>query len=230
MRFFFCIAFFLLFCSEVIARQKEELRQQYNLALGLVQKNNYSQALAILEGVLIHPAIAVKEKSSLAEIQLLSLFTFARIYSELALIAYQAEEKNFEVIEEYFKKGIRIYQEIQTTPFYKKSQFDKINASTKHNLEYAKLALFQIQKEKQEQQNELHNQKDIPALIQELKEQQKKNIKQIEKLEEALPNYTTQKQKNQLLEKQLEIARKFALLQEKIKQKTSEVPQSNIPQ
>lgn len=214
--FFFAI--FFCFTVEAVASQKDELRLDYNSALVLVQKGNYAEALAILETILTHPSISSDRKASFAEIELRALFTFARVYHEMALINLQVEQKNFEGIKRFLKKAIKIYQQILTSPFASKEKFGEIYAGSKNNLEYSKILLFQTKQEQKKEKDSLLKQKDIPSLIAELKKSMLKVVSQIEELEVALANYKTLEQKNKLLTQELKLREDFLILQKKILQ------------
>lgn len=215
----FFLIFFFCFPFVVIASQKEDLRLDYNKALLFVQKRNYPEALAILEAILTNSNISNSKKSSFAKIELLSLFTFARIYNELAFIALQAEEKNYEVPFQYLQRAIKIYQQILNNPFSLGEKFQEIHTASVNNLEYSKILLFQNQEEQKKEKANLLEQKDIPTFIQELKKAIQKTISDIDELEIALVNYKTLEQKNELLKKQLNLNEEFVVLQKKILQK-----------
>ena len=214
---FFLTIFFCL-TLEVLASQKNELRMEYNSALTLVQKGKYAAALAILETILIHPNISNGNKTSFAEIELRTLFTFARVYNEIAFINLQTEQKNFEAIKPFLQKAIKIYQQILGNQFVVKEIFLEIYTASKNNLEYSKILLFQTKNEQKKAKNSLLEQKDIPSLIEDIKRSMLKVVRQLEELELALANYKVLEQKNRLLEQELNLKEDFLILQKKILQ------------
>ena len=212
------VALLLLFYNGLLASEKDNLRKQYNSALLLLEKKEYTQAQFALETILSHSSILVKEKSSLVKIKLLSLFKLAAIYNNFATIELQLVKKNFEVIENYLKKAIRIYQKILAEKFIHKNKFAELLASTKHNLEYTKLKLFDLHAHQEALFFKTNQQKKIPILIQELKKEEEQVFKKIKELELLVQNFATQKTKDQLAKKQTKIQKKFFILQKKIHQ------------